>query len=282
MDKLFKWWPWVAFLAKWGWRVFLTYLWVAFVFGYPVPTRDTGMNWLIDFETWLANNVHDPILAAFVVGLTFSTWIIPGIWKLAKRYLPVTASLDLYFDPTSCVNLNTPGVKRTYVFARNDGLLDVDGVQVICVEVKFRAPGEHVYKVIPTFLSRVNLSWCTQPDGGTTKYAAIQMAHGTEWIDFLCSPGEVLTARGDAHFNQMNNRPFFTLRVDPRHAGIGRFFEKGTYRFVLQISALNVPAKTYVLLVEWDGTPESLTIRPENDAADSTRSRRVLRHFPFL
>jgi hypothetical protein len=84
---------------KWTYRALLAIFWFDYLFlGYQFPSRDTGMNWLIDFETWLINHARDPILVAFMGGLTFGTWIIPDIWKVLKKIALRTTDSNIVLE----------------------------------------------------------------------------------------------------------------------------------------------------------------------------------------
>jgi hypothetical protein len=45
------------------------------------------MNWLFATETWIITHTQHPIVLALIVGLMFSTWLIPDVWAFSKQHL---------------------------------------------------------------------------------------------------------------------------------------------------------------------------------------------------
>ena len=89
----------LATVGKWVWRAFLVYQVVGPFAGFPALDRLAAVNFLVSAEQALTNNVPDPIAFAFFVGLLFSTWIFPSIWKLIRTHLEPETPLEIVFDP---------------------------------------------------------------------------------------------------------------------------------------------------------------------------------------
>jgi hypothetical protein len=148
------------------------------------------------------------------------------------------------------------GSKLTYLYATNEGQNDVSGVQVKIEEARFRSTNSDKW-VGTSIVARTNMSWGHLPDGDPHKYSTIQLAPGSEILDFI---------NGPLLFHNPNGLPVpgFAIRVDPTHAGIDpRFGELGTYKFVIQLSALDIaqPEKL-TLFADWDG--KRLLIRADD------------------
>ena len=75
----------VLFWANWVYRLGIGGSWLAMLLGYNFAGRP--MNWLVSAEEWLTNRTPDPIMFAFLTGLLLSTWVVPDIWKYAKRHI---------------------------------------------------------------------------------------------------------------------------------------------------------------------------------------------------
>jgi hypothetical protein len=81
--------------GKWAYRIALALYWLGALLGYGPGSGK--LSWVVDFEIWFTNRFHtpDPIMFAFVSGLILSTWLIPDVWKWARRHLPITTRAKL-------------------------------------------------------------------------------------------------------------------------------------------------------------------------------------------
>jgi hypothetical protein len=142
--------------------------------------------------------------------------------------------------------------KMTYVNAISEGAGDVMGAQVVIDQSMFRARGSDRW--VPTTINtRHIMSWANVPDGRPEKYAPRQISKGDNTVDFVTCP--VINGKGSIAVDD-KGRKAFVFRIDPDHfrAVFPAFFEFGTYRFVMQLSAPNVlDPPRLTLLVEWDG-----------------------------
>jgi hypothetical protein len=98
------------------------------------------------------------------------------------------------------------------------------------------------------------MSWSSEPDAEPLKYSKRELtAH--ELIDFITGP--LLPARDGKLV------PGIQIRFDPRHMGMSpNFFEFGTHKFVVQVSADETPPDELMLLVHW--SENGLVIRSED------------------
>jgi hypothetical protein len=53
------------------------------------------MSWITTSEKWIIDHTAHPILAAFFLGLIFSTWLIPDAWKWWKKHFPKNSRAEL-------------------------------------------------------------------------------------------------------------------------------------------------------------------------------------------
>jgi len=146
--------------------------------------------------------------------------------------------------------------KMTYVNAISEGAGDVMGARVLLDEVMFKASGSDRW--VPTRINaRHNMSWANVPDDPNRrgeKYGPLQISQGDNIVDFITCP--VVDDRRNIGF---------VFRIDPDHfqAVFPVFFEPGTYKFVMQLSAPNVlDPPRLTLLVEWNG--QTATNRSED------------------
>jgi hypothetical protein len=151
--------------------------------------------------------------------------------------------------------------KMTYVNALSEGGGDVVGAQVVIDQSMFRARGSDRW--VPTRINtRHIMSWANVPDGRPNKYAPRQISKGDNTVDFITCP--VVDNTGNIALDDQR-RHGFVFRIDPDHfrAVFPVFFEPGTYKFVMQLSAPNVlDPPRLTLLVEWDG--QTATIQSED------------------
>jgi hypothetical protein len=135
------------------------------------------------------------------------------------------------------------GTIQTFIRVKNEARNDISGAQVKIEEAVVKKNGSDTWENT-SILSRTNMSWGQEPDGGAQKYSTIQLAPGKgDILDFLTGP---LFPSG--------HPVVFKIRVDPKHKGINPFFSHiGTYRFVLQASALNAEPKQLTIFADWDG-----------------------------
>jgi hypothetical protein len=139
------------------------------------------------------------------------------------------------------------GSKATYLYATNERGRDVTSAQVKIEEAKFK-PSESGEWQNTSIIARTNMSWGDKPDGDPQKYSTVQLAPGSEIIDFISGPHKFL--------QQNRTQIGFLVRIDPKHwQNVSPVFsEIGTYKFVMQASASDVekPARL-TLFVNWDG-----------------------------
>jgi hypothetical protein len=134
---------------------------------------------------------------------------------------------------------------------------DVSGAQVKIEEAKVKKDGSDTWG--PTdIVARTNMSWGDKPDRHSDKYGGVQLAPGSEVIDFINGP-HLATIKTN---NNIFRAKAFLIRIDPQQAVNPVCFEKGQYRFVMQVSALNAQLDRLTLLVDWDGN--DFVIRSEN------------------
>jgi hypothetical protein len=149
----------------------------------------------------------------------------------------------------------------TYVRATNEGVNDVTGAQVKIEEAQFTRAKSELWE--PTsIVSRVNMSWGYLPDGDPQKYSTVQLAPGSEVLDFISGPYELTKSDGQKCLG-------FIIRVDPKHKGVNPiFWEEGTYKFVMQVSAVDIekPQKLTVF-ADWDG--KNLVLRTDGQILDT-------------
>jgi hypothetical protein len=144
-----------------------------------------------------------------------------------------------------------PGHRYTFLSVTNESARNIDGVLTKIIESKFKKDGSELW-VNTCIIANLNMSWCALPDHRwAAKYSAMQLQPGSELVDFISGPhteaNSADTANPSGHFP---TNPFFKIRIDPAHVGVGVlpfFGEKGTYKFVMQVSAPDA------------GKPEQLT-----------------------
>jgi hypothetical protein len=185
-----------------------------------------------------------------------------GLLKDAKKNRP---RLKLSYAAEKTLS-RADGSKTTFLYATNEGQSDVSGAQVKIEQAQFRKDGSDKWDRT-SIVSRTNMSWGYLPDGDPQKYSTVPLAPGSEVIDFVSGP----------HLFQQQGGPprlGFLIRIDPRHwQNVNpAFWEKGTYKFVMQVSALDVerPDKL-TLFVDWDGT--NLVIRSDEPSQILETSR---------
>ena len=112
------------------------------------------------------------------------------------------------------------------------------------------------------------MSWCALPDDRwQDKYSGMQLQPGSDLVDFISGPHtEENSADSTNPSGHYPVDPFFKIRIDPKHVGVGVlpfFTEKGTYKFVMQVSAPNAgKPEQLTLLVDWNG--KDFAIRSTN------------------
>jgi hypothetical protein len=150
------------------------------------------------------------------------------------------------------------GSRATYLYATNEGKTDVAGAQVKIEESLFRRMGSDTWENT-SILVRHNMSWGDKADDDSQKYAPIQLASGSEIIDFIEGPINIT--------NRSTGQTFigFRIRIDPRlWRNVNPIFvEAGTYKFGMQISALDAERDNLSLLVDWNG--KQLVIRSDQE-----------------
>ena len=145
------------------------------------------------------------------------------------------------------------GAIQTFIRVKNEARNDISGAQVKIEEAVVKKRGSDRWENT-SILSRTNMSWGQEPDGGAQKYSTIQLAPGKgDILDFLTGPALFFEGQPS----------MFKIRVDPKHKGINPFFSQiGTYKFVIQASAINAEPKQLTIFAEWDGG--KLTIRDDS------------------
>jgi hypothetical protein len=238
---------------------------------------------LYAFVKWGGYKVNlpeDPIAQAVVLGLAgiVATWVAVLVVQLiqepAQIFLEQTEKNDSLKDKINALEAQLAqkprlrlsyaadktqrrnGVISTYIYATNEGRGDVSGVQVKIEEAVLRRNGSEEWEGT-SIVSRTNMSWGFLPDGDEQKYSTVQLSPGSEPLDFISGPHSAQEADG-------STRQAFVVRVDPRHRGVNPvFWLEGTYKFVMQISALDIiSADKLTLFVDWDS--QNLVIRSEN------------------
>jgi hypothetical protein len=161
------------------------------------------------------------------------------------------------------------GSKQTFLYAINEGGGDVEGAQVKIEEAQFRRVGSDAWEGT-SIVARTNMSWGFLPDGDPQKYSTVPLAHGKEPIDFISGPLNVSQSDGQPRLG-------FIIRIDPRHwkSVSPVFWENGTYKFVMQVSAIHIekPGKL-TLFVDWDG--KNLVICSDDNPGQVLESCRAL------
>jgi hypothetical protein len=160
------------------------------------------------------------------------------------------------------------GSKATYLYATNEGKNDVTGAQVKIEESLFRRNGSDKWENT-SILARHNMSWGDKADNDPQKYAPIQLAPGSEIIDFIEGPIKITYNSGQEFIG-------FRIRIDPRlwRNVNPNFVEPGTYKFGIQISALDAEKHNLGVLIDWDG--KQLIIRCEDDPSQVLETCEVL------
>jgi hypothetical protein len=109
------------------------------------------------------------------------------------------------------------GSKATYLYATNDGESDVTGAQVKIEEAKFKPRGSDKWENT-SIIARPNMSWGDKIDGDPVKYSTVQLAPGSEPIDFIEGPialkdrGQIIPGfRIRANFARLESGGFPTL-----------------------------------------------------------------------
>jgi hypothetical protein len=118
--------------------------------------------------------------------------------------------------------------------------------QVKLVDVKFREEGADNWRNTQ-IISNPNMSWCSVPDAlHVRKYSSFQIT-SPELIDFVWGPVPIELSTGESALG-------FTIRIDPTHTGAkAYFYELGTYKVIVQVSAADMKAERITLFVEWNG-----------------------------
>jgi hypothetical protein len=188
--------------------------------------------------------------------------VFDSLWDEAKEpklsdYQPATTLPRLKLSyARERTQKRAGGFNLTFLSAINDGGNDLSGVQVKLEESQFRKDGSDSWEGT-SIVARTNMSWAHLPDSDPQKYSTMQLAPGPELVDFISGPRN-FSQGGQTHLG-------FVIRIDPRHWGNVNpaFWEKGTYKFAMQVSATNVekPGKL-ILFVDWD--EKNLVIRSDN------------------
>jgi hypothetical protein len=153
------------------------------------------------------------------------------------------------------------GSKLTFLYAINDKGGDVSGVQVKIEEAVLRRDGSDKWDGT-SIVARTNMSWGHLDDDDPQKYSTSQLAPGSDVIDFISGP---LIAK----FGSGQEILGFKIRISPKHRIVIPFFwEKGTYRFMMQISAADTenPGKL-TLFADWNGA--TLVIRSDDQVLET-------------
>jgi hypothetical protein len=161
------------------------------------------------------------------------------------------------------------GSRATYLYATNEGRNDVSGTQVKIEESLFRRNGSDTWENT-SILARHNMSWGDKADDDPQKYAPIQLAPGSEIIDFIEGPiGLTSRSSGQTFIG-------FRIRIDPRlwRNVNPTFVDAGTYKFGMQISSLDAEKDNLSLLVDWNGT--RLVIRSDEEPSQVLKICEVL------
>jgi hypothetical protein len=182
-------------------------------------------------------------------------WMAKEDEKLRKEAKQNKPRLKLSYAADKALE-RADGSKITFLYATNEGQSDVSGAQVKIEQAQFRKDGSDKWEGT----SIVSAPICRGghvPDVEPQKYSTVPLAPGSEVIDFISGPHNFKQQDGQTRLG-------FLIRIDPRHWGNVNpaFCEKGTYKFVMQASALDIekPDKL-TLLVDWDGT--NLVIRSD-------------------
>jgi hypothetical protein len=101
-----------------AWR---TYWWVktavyaalllAAIFGVGPWGSSPPMRWLTDAEIWMRVHTAHPVALGFLVGLMFSTWLIPDAWRWLKKNFGDKSRAELVVDG--------PHIFRDFVYRSN-------------------------------------------------------------------------------------------------------------------------------------------------------------------
>jgi hypothetical protein len=98
------------------------------------------------------------------------------------------------------------------------------------------------------------MSWSSEPDAEPTRKYGTRDLTTNELVDFITGPLLPTVERTLV--------PGVQIRFDQRHSGmLPNFFERGTYKFVVQVSAHETPPDELTLLVHW--RENGLTIRAD-------------------
>jgi len=103
MAKFFKWIVHIWRISKWARFGVYVALFVLAVIGFgPWAAR---MSWLTGIEEWIEARAAHPIMAAFILGLFFSTWLLPVGWKLVRWhfFLPKQQMRDFYVQSAQLI-----------------------------------------------------------------------------------------------------------------------------------------------------------------------------------
>lgn len=159
-------------------------------------------------------------------------------FELARRScLKLVYAPDKTFSPKA-------NFRQTYLRAINESGSDIPGAQVKIVGARLRKEGSNTWG--PTsVIANPNMSWGSPPDGHPNKYSAIQPPPRSEVIDFISSPWT----------DNSTGTKGFLIRINPQHGGtINPFFwQHGTYKFTMLLSAPNTEPDELTLRVDWDG-----------------------------
>jgi hypothetical protein len=166
--------------------------------------------------------------------------------------------LTLSYTPNTSVNRGNHSM--THINAMHEG--DDVRAQIRIVESRFRATGSETW-VNTDIRASHNMSWGHLDEDNPEKYSSTLLSGGVnELVDFITCPA--VDNFGVVRLDNRGRRGF-TFRLHPRVAAVVQtvFYEPGTYRFSMRLSASGVRDQaTLTLLVDWDG--QTATIRSED------------------
>jgi hypothetical protein len=162
--------------------------------------------------------------------------------------------LMLVYAPDKTLPLSD-GSRQTFLYAVNPSDTDVSGAQVKIEQAMYSRAPESLWEKT-TIVARPNMSWADKADGDPNKYSAVQLAPGKEVIDFIWGPRELTQIITDEStgVKRHDTQRWFEIRIDPRqrHTVQPVFYQAGTYKFVMQVSARDAKPASLTLYVHWD------------------------------
>jgi hypothetical protein len=175
------------------------------------------------------------------------------------------------------------GFRHTSLNVINKSEGFVEGVLPRIIESKFKKDGSTAWRNT-SIIASLNLSWCGIPDHHhAQKYSARSLRpEPPELVDFVSGPHTKSKRYSREGLTSLPypDAPFFEVQIDPAHIlsrGVVPYFsEKGTYKFVIQVSA---PAagkpEQLTLFVDWDGddfvirSADNEILEPVSDETES-------------